>query len=390
MKNATRTKLTILYANQSMGMGGAEQFMTDLLTTLADDSNISIRVASTHGQFLETFFSPINTIPIRTVIDLIGNWKGLLKAVFLFPKAVIEWARVILQIRKVAGKKVILMSGFNEKLIVTPIARMVGIPVVWIEFSSLQTVLSDWFGLIGTWYRSYLPLVETIITSSEFSKEALLKELTLSVDNITVIPCGRSLATQKKNKLKPLFDFPYILSVSRLQPGKGQDMLIDAFSLLHQDFPDLKLVLVGEGDFLETLQHKVEALQLQDSVIFTGRVDDVQTYYQHAKVFVFPSMWELEGFGLVLIEAMAYQAPIVTFDRGPLNEIIQDQKNGLLAEQGLAQDLAKKIAVLLKSPRLAKQYVTQAAKDFQTKYTSQQSAQMYKAQLQAVTNSRKR
>lgn len=385
MKKSTKASYSLLYANQSMGMGGAESFMADLLNQLAEEDQFEVSIASTHHSFLELATErSINTQHLPVIVDLIGNWKGLIKAVLFLPFAFVQWLFALLAFKQKRGQEVILLSGFNEKLIVTPLAKLVKMPVIWIEFSSLDSVLQKWWGVIGWWYLFCLRFVEQIITSSKHSKHALLKELKVDSQQVNVIPCGRVIPSDQASAVESPFSFPYLLSVSRLQPGKGQDLLLRAFSLLHTEFPKLRVVLVGEGDFLSTLKHLVEEFNLQEKVIFTGRVDQVQQYYQHARVFVFPSVWQLEGFGLVLVEAMANRVPVVTFNRGPLNEIIEHNITGLLAKSGSAEDLADKIRLVLKDEKLSQKLSNHAEKKYQTTYTINQAARKYAEEIEAV------
>jgi glycosyltransferase involved in cell wall biosynthesis len=366
------SQILLLYCNQSMGMGGAEVFLTDLLKTVPAQK-WSVQVATTSGALASQMRAVGMTVQqLPWVMDVIGDWKGLVKAVIFGPLAAWQWWRVLQR-----HQGVVLLSGFNEKLLVTPLAARLGLPVVWIEFSSLAPVLSMWGGLIGAWYRRLLPQVSTIVTSSEFSRQKLQKELKLEQKKIVVIPCGSSATLKPIAKKKA----QKIVCVSRLQPGKGQDLLLQSFAQVVTQHPTAELVIVGEGDFLPALKQQVAALALDGKVTFTGWVERADEMWRQAAISVFPSMWELEGFGLVMIEAMAAGVPIVTFDRGPMNEVVLHQRNGLLAESGSVDDLAQKISWLLTSPTEAKKLATQAQRDFARLYTIDRIADQYAAHL---------
>ena len=101
-------------------------------------------------------------------------------------------------------------------------------------------------------------------------------------------------------------------------------------------------------------------------------MENLNTNIKKSILCVFPSVWPLEGFGLVAVEAMSLGKLIVAFNRGPTNEIITHEKNGLLAKEGCVDDLAKNMIRLLdsksKDKTLVKKLGKQAQKDFQEKY----------------------
>ena len=156
----------------------------------------------------------------------------------------------------------------------------------------------------------------------------------------------------------------YILAVGRLSTVKGFDLLLKAYAGLPQTAakPAPSLVILGEGDERQALVAQAESLGIAGgggtgkSVHFMGAVADPEAYYAHAECFVLSSRFE--GWGLVLVEAMAYGCPVVSFDcpTGP-REIIQHNKNGLLVEDGNVTALTKAIAKLLGDAKLRQQLI---------------------------------
>lgn len=120
-----------------------------------------------------------------------------------------------------------------------------------------------------------------------------------------------------------------VLAVGRLVKAKGFDLLIHAWASVISTFPDWQLVIVGEGEERQNLQILVQGLGLSASVSLPGATSHVETSYREAAVFCLSSRYE--GFGLVLLEAMAYGLPIVSTncETGP-REILRDEINGLL------------------------------------------------------------
>lgn len=132
-----------------------------------------------------------------------------------------------------------------------------------------------------------------------------------------------------------------IISVGRLEPQKRFDRLIKAFSLIACKYPLWYIDIYGEGGDKVALLRLIEENGLANQIHLKGVTSDVYSEYERSQFFVFSS--DFEGFGLVLIEAMACSIPCVSTDcpYGP-SEIIEDGKTGLLSKMD-AKDLAEKM-----------------------------------------------
>ncbi|MBT8763036.1 glycosyltransferase family 4 protein [Desulfohalobiaceae bacterium Ax17] len=151
---------------------------------------------------------------------------------------------------------------------------------------------------------------------------------------------------------------PFILAVGRLDKQKGFDTLIEVYSKIDTDW---KLYIAGEGKERENLQSLIKSLKLENRVILLGIREDIFEWYAKASIFVLSS--RKEGFGNVLIEAMAFGCAVVSFDcpYGP-NEIIQDGVNGLLIENQNSQALAGAIKKLIDDQVLREKLSQEALK----------------------------
>ncbi len=114
----------------------------------------------------------------------------------------------------------------------------------------------------------------------------------------------------------------WIVHVGKLTPAKGQDDLITAFAGLAEDFPDLALVLIGDGESRSHLETRVAALGLSDRVFLPGFRADALDLVAAADVFVFPS--REEGLGGALIEALLLGVPVVASSAGGIPEVLND------------------------------------------------------------------
>ena len=131
-------------------------------------------------------------------------------------------------------------------------------------------------------------------------------------------------------------DAKVVVSAGRLVGEKGFDRLIDAWAPLAGDFPDWQLHIYGEGERRAELEQQIAALGVGDSVLLKGYSRDFERVLADAGIYAMGS--RIEGFPMVLLEAMSHGLPLVSFDcpRGPA-EIVEDGVNGrLVADHDVA------------------------------------------------------
>jgi glycosyltransferase involved in cell wall biosynthesis len=143
-----------------------------------------------------------------------------------------------------------------------------------------------------------------------------------------------------------------VLAVGRLVDQKGHDVLIEAFARVCRRIPDATLVIVGGGEKRPALEGMVSALGLRGRVILTGHRSDARAFMRDAAVFAHPSRWE--GFGLVLLEAMADALPIVASRVSAIPEIVEDGVTGVLVAAGDHVALADALLGVLLNPERAR------------------------------------
>jgi glycosyltransferase involved in cell wall biosynthesis len=158
---------------------------------------------------------------------------------------------------------------------------------------------------------------------------------------------------------------PVVLAVGRLTEAKDFPVLIRAFALVRKERP-ARLIILGEGAERPKLEALVRELGLNEDVIMPGFVDNPYKYMRNATVFVLSSAWE--GFGVVLVEAMALGTAIVSTDcpNGPA-EILEGGKWGDLVTVGDWRALASAILKRLEQPENERvKMATERAKEFRT------------------------
>lgn len=152
----------------------------------------------------------------------------------------------------------------------------------------------------------------------------------------------------------------FIVNVGRLEEQKNQKALIRVFYKVNEVFPNLKLVIVGDGSLKEELINLSKSLNLEDKIIFTGYQNNPWKYIRRSKAFVLTSIFE--GLPLVLIESMYLKVPILSFDIEPSKEITENGKLGILTKSFNEDELSEKIIHLLKNPESFKDMIDKAYK----------------------------
>ncbi|MBF0555624.1 MAG: glycosyltransferase family 4 protein [Nitrospirae bacterium] len=142
-----------------------------------------------------------------------------------------------------------------------------------------------------------------------------------------------------------------IATVGRITEDKGGLDLLYAFKEAGEDHPRMRLLFAGDGPLKAELQEQAAGLAISDHVHFTGYRDDVERMYAAADIVVVPTRG-LESFGMVVIEAMAMERPVIASDVGGIPEIINHGANGLLFNPTSRDELCARICELAGNPSL--------------------------------------
>lgn len=310
-------KINLLVIQQSPDWGGAEEWMTQLLYKIIIQNHIRVYGATNLPKMRKKWSEigvHVESIPV--VLDIIGNWKGLVKSVLAFPVAVLFYVGLLHRAKK-RGVNCILMSGFSEKILVTWLAKIFSIPVVWYEYGPLQTVFKRNFHLPKFLYLLTKSLPKKIITISQNTKTSLLKDAFIEEKQVDLVYPGVEIpdVVKRKKSLR-------VGTLSRVAEEKGQRFLLKIWPEVLKQVPEASLSIAGRGPDFEYLDNKVKKNKLSSSVSLVGFVENKSEYYNSLDVFVFCGSWKMEGFGLVLAEAMSFGVPVVCFDQAPMSEVV--------------------------------------------------------------------
>lgn len=139
---------------------------------------------------------------------------------------------------------------------------------------------------------------------------------------------------------------------------KNIDLLINAWKLVTELYPDWSLDIWGNGPLKAKLQVEIDKLNLVGKVELCGVTNNLSEIYPESSLFVLPSRYE--GFPLVLVEAMSYGLPCIGFNISGNLAVIEDGHNGIIVKDRTAQKLAESICKLISSPSLLKKYSDEA------------------------------
>ncbi len=157
--------------------------------------------------------------------------------------------------------------------------------------------------------------------------------------------------TQKRNELGVANGAFLVATAGRLVPVKGYTYLITALSRTVKEIPNIRLVFLGDGELRDGLVRQARELGLEDHALFPGMRNDVPEILSCSDLFVLPSL--NEGFGVVLLEAMAMKLPIIATKVGGVPEVVLDGETGILVPSGDPEALARVMIRFFKDPSLA-------------------------------------
>jgi glycosyltransferase involved in cell wall biosynthesis len=170
--------------------------------------------------------------------------------------------------------------------------------------------------------------------------------------------------------------------VARLDLQKGFEYLLRAARELCKTFPDLKIVIAGEGPDRNAIEEIIEQYGLQSSVVLAGQQSNMPAVYAAMDIFVLPSL--NEGLPMTVLEAMAASKPVIATRVGAIPSVIKDSENGLLVAPKDPEGLQNAIASLLNDPERRRRLGDQAHAWVSQNYTSEAMALKYREMYEEV------
>jgi len=325
----------LVVSNHGAVVGGGELSLLDLLRGLDRDRWAPVLVVpedgevATRGRDLDL---PVHVIPLP---PLRRPGPGSVRSV----SALVRLSR--------AGDAALIHANGSRAMAHAAVAgRLTARPTLW------HVRVADRDGLVD---RALCAVATAIIATSR----AVARRFPWAPAKVRVVPNGVDLkrfaprppSSALRASLGVPPSAPVALSIGRHVPEKGYRHLVDAAALVERARPGVHWVLVGDGELRSELEARARRLGLESRVHFTGWRDDVADVLALSDVFVLPS--QSEGFGRVLVEAMAMGRAIVATAVGGVPDVVLAGRTGLLVQPADPVALADAVRALLDDPARA-------------------------------------
>lgn len=376
------------------GVGGLAQHVYDLSSALAKNGD-EIHVISCGGPDLPAF-EEVNGVQVHRVAPLNLRAPDFKTWILHLNISILEYAMGLLHS---FGSTIPVDVVHNHDWLTAYAARAIkhaySVPLIgtihateWGRNQGLHTDEQRYISDVEWWltYESW-----RVIVCSNYMEEELKRIFQLPKDKLRVIPNGINpvnfavkpgQASIKTNYASP--DQKLVYFVGRLVHEKGVQVLLDAVPKILHYHPKTKFVIAGKGPNEEYLRGKATEMGIAHHIYFTGYIDDKtrNALYKEADVAVIPSLYE--PFGIVALEGMAAQTPVVVSDTGGLSEIIKHEQNGLKIYPGSASSLADNVLKILCDPGFGDKLKANAYQEVEAIYSWDKIAQATKKVYEGV------
>lgn len=214
--------------------------------------------------------------------------------------------------------------------------------------------------------------VTPVALSNEIQK-TIVEEYKLEKTSIPVVLNGINLSKCIKKQSYELQDEIRILHIGRFSNQKNHKGLIEAFILIHEQFPNARLELIGDGENRDKILGQIKKNKLEQSIRILGQQNNVFDYLNNADIFVLPSNYE--GIPMTLIEAMATGLPIVATNVGGIPDMLMNAEDAFVVNNNVTE-LAEAVEKLLQDKNLRIKFGTNA-KIKSVKFSARVMAERY-------------
>lgn len=186
---------------------------------------------------------------------------------------------------------------------------------------------------------AYRYLGYTPIAISDYIRNTILQTYKLRLEDVPCIYNGINMDIFKPNENKTDDrDIIQYINVGRMSEQKNQLLLIDSFNQVQKIKDNISLKIIGDGELRTEIERRIKKYNLQDKIELLGIKENVVDYMNDSDIFVLSSNYE--GLPLVLLEAMACKLPIISTKVGGVIDIIENNKNGIIVEQGNVNEMS--------------------------------------------------
>jgi glycosyltransferase involved in cell wall biosynthesis len=331
----------ICFFNSTVSWGGGEKWHYDTATRIAAKGYDTIVITNQKSELLQQ----IKKTKLRYFRIFVGNLSFL---------NIFKIIQLVKYFRRQRVKTIIINLSADLKLAGIS-AKIAGVKKI-IYSRGIAVAIKD--SLLNRFLLRYV--ATNIIANSIETKHTILKKNTQLVDEnkIKIIYNGIDFNEYFNHRYKEIYarknDEVIIGNAGRFSEEKGHEHLIELARQLNEQNINFKLLLAGKGKLENKYKKSVEMLGLSNKVIFLGFVTDMISFHGNIDIFVLSSHYE--GFGYVLIEAMAKEKPVIAFSIGSSAEIIDDGVNGFIIDKFNIPQLTEKVKLLIYNSELRKQF----------------------------------
>lgn len=327
MKPLTDSR-TICLIISSIRFGGAEKIMVELANYWAKNG-VNVHLITLDPLNSKSNYEIDDKIIHKSLAIKIGDNNPLRNFYFFIRIA-------ILRKYFIAVKPDVILSFMTPTNIISIIAS-IGLDINCVVSERVHPANYS-YGFVFDFFRKLLYKKSKCVVVQTKSIEKWIH------DNTKARTCIIPNFVRKYDVLYNDLKLPNVLAIGRLDPQKGFDVLIKAFSIVVKKYPEWKLEILGEGSERTNLTNLIADLKLFDNVHLLGFKNNIIPFISKSSIYVHPSRFE--GFPNSLLEAMSYGLPsISTFNSA--DAIIEDRKNGLLIESDNIEMLSKSIVELI-------------------------------------------
>jgi glycosyltransferase involved in cell wall biosynthesis len=370
MSDRRHRRVKVCFVIPSLSGGGAERVAVQVLNALDGDRwDRSMYLFTRGGPFLAEV-APAVRLESADTSSRVGRWRGLRCFV-----------------RRARPDVVVAFLSYLSVLTATRAAR-VGTRVVFDVVTPVSAFLTDseyrWSGrwnrrLFSAAMRIGCALTDLIVATSRGVAEDLVDSFGAPSARVRVVPNPVDLAAVAAAAQAPLdrmlrarWKPPVVVAAGRLAEAKNYPLLIDAFAMLREQLP-ASLFILGKGDAEPALRELIQARGLGDVVHLCGFQSNPWKYIARADVFALTSRYE--GFGNVVIEAMACGVPVVATSSPGTRDIVSSGADGLLVERHEPAAVAAALGRVLTDGALRQRMVE----------TARRSVERYRIESVALT-----
>jgi glycosyltransferase involved in cell wall biosynthesis len=261
--------------------------------------------------------------------------------------------------------------AWYKELVKVALAKLFRVPIVYFYHNKGITSFAN-SSFKKQLFRFQFKNTKTILLSPLLLNEVLPYTKKSDVFYCPIGIINQSLTIKEMFRIEK-YNITTILFFSNMIESKGVYVLLDACQILKDKNIPFRCVYVGgEGDITANqFESKVRQMGLQNDVYYQGKKYGIekQIAFQEADIFVFPTFYHNETFGLVNLEAMQNSLPIITTNEGAISEIVIDGINGYLVTQRNVEMLVEKLEILILNPELRNEMGRAGRKMYVEKFT---------------------